>query len=443
MEAEAGQKKNESLGIGAVSGTNFMKEVEALAVSPPDDISEEMADSRDSLLGRFGAEREQVTVGLTPSLMALLVIFNAVTTALYTLLYKVGSSVYGHKHAAFLIWATCVVEYSFCTCVVLFKLGWRWGRRSSEPSSSSASVNAITVPPKVDSKLQYLGKNALVALCSSVPALIWAVTGVQVLSSIQAVLNLLLIPCTYFLARTFLKQRFHWWHQLGCALVVLGAGIAIIPSLREAAGSTPTGSAQPLVLVICYFLFAAANLPYAYQYIVVERMLRAGNDLFGLEMTSGWLQVLMLLILSPLQATLLRALGEEPKPFSLSAGFECFMGRDPDCLSVGAGVEKTVMPSWWPAFVLMIVSVASLFNDLAYYVLVQYGSAIFMAVAEGASAALVAVVATASFMGPYRETANVYMALSCIVCSFGMLAWQRGEHHAGSNTIHEEPNKFR
>ena len=412
----------------------------ACPMSPPDDVSEEMSDSRDSLLGRFGAEREQVTAGLTPSLMALLVIFNAVTTALYTLLYKVGSSVYGHKHAAFLIWATCVVEYSFCTCVVLCKLGWRWGRRSSEPSSS-ASVHAIAVPPKVDSKLQYLGKNALVALCSSVPALIWAVTGVQVLSSIQAVLNLLLIPCTYFLARTFLKQRFHWWHQLGCALVVLGAGIAIIPSLREAAGSTPTGSAQPLVLVVCYFLFAAANLPYAYQYIVVERMLRAGNDLFGLEMTSGWLQVLMLLILSPLQATLLRALGEEPKPFSLSAGFECFMGRDPDCLSVGAGVEKTVMPSWWPAFVLMIVSVASLFNDLAYYVLVQYGSAIFMAVAEGASAALVAVVATASFMGPYRETANVYMALSCIVCSFGMLAWQRGEHHAGSSTIHEEPNK--
>ena len=57
-------------------------------MSPPDDVSEEMSDSRDSLLGRFGAEREQVTAGLTPSLMALLVIFNAVTTALYTLLYR-------------------------------------------------------------------------------------------------------------------------------------------------------------------------------------------------------------------------------------------------------------------------------------------------------------------------------------------------------------------
>ena len=160
--------------------------------------------------------------------------------------------------------------------------------------------------------------------------------------------------------------------------------------------------------------------------------------MFGLEMTSGWLQVGMLLTLAPLQGTLLRALGEEPSPFSLAEGLECFLGRDPDCLSAGTGDEKIAMPSWWPGFILIVVSVASLFNDLAYYVLVKYGSAIFMSVAEGASASLVAAMATASFMGPYRETGNVYMVVSCVVCSFGMVAWYRGERHAALSTEHVE-----
>ena len=431
---------------------------------------------------------EKDGLGLTPSRMVLLVIFNAVTTALYTLLLKVASSVYGNKHATFLIWAVCVVEYSCCSCVVLCSLLAGKCMRSLEPTpdssvpiaalaagtllsptvsdrasiaptvacaalepaalaaltlTSATSVN-LTSAPSVNaqalkeqsavSTLEYLRLNALAALCSSVPDLVWAVTGVQVLGSIQAVLNLLLIPCTYILARLFLKQHFHWWQKLGCVVVVLGAGVALIPSLSNDDGSASTVSLSPLMLGVCYFLFAAANLPYAYQYIVVERMLRAGHGLFGLEMTSGWLQVGMLLTLAPLQGTLLRTLGEEPSPFSLAEGLECFLGRDPDCLSSGTGDEKIAMPSWWPGFILIVVSVASLFNDLAYYVLVKYGSAIFMSVAEGASASLVAAMATASFMGPYRETGNVYMVVSCIVCSFGMLAWYRGERHAALST---------
>ena len=432
-------------------------------------------------------ESEHVSFGLTPSRMVLLVIFNAVTTALYTLLLKVASSVYGNKHATFLIWAVCVVEYSCCSCVVLCSLLAGKCMRSLEPTPDSSvppttnaalaagtllspAVSATSFAPTVTcaalepaalaaltltsapsvnaqalkersavSSLEYLRLNALAALCSSVPDLVWAVTGVQVLGSIQAVLNLLLIPCTYILARLFLKQHFHWWQKLGCVVVVLGAGVALIPSLsNDDDSSAPTVSVSPLMLGVCYFLFAAANLPYAYQYIVVERMLRAGHGLFGLEMTSGWLQVGMLLTLAPLQGTLLRALGEEPSPFSLAEGLECFLGRDPDCLSAGTGDEKIAMPSWWPGFILIVVSVASLFNDLAYYVLVKYGSAIFMSVAEGASASLVAAMATASFMGPYRETGNVYMVVSCIVCSFGMLAWYRGERHAALSTEHIE-----
>ena len=423
-------------------------------------------------------ETEHVSFGLTPSRMVLLVIFNAVTTALYTLLLKVASSVYGNKHATFLIWAVCVVEYSCCSCVVLCSLLAGKCMRSLVPTPDSSvppttnaallspAVSATSIAPTVTcaalepaalaaltlisapsvnaqalkersavSTLEYLRLNALAALCSSVPDLVWAVTGVQVLGSIQAVLNLLLIPCTYILARLFLKQHFHWWQKLGCVVVVLGAGVALIPSLsNDDDSSAPTVSVSPLMLGVCYFLFAAANLPYAYQYIVVERMLRAGHGLFGLEMTSGWLQVGMLLTLAPLQGTLLRTLGEEPSPFSLAEGLECFLGRDPDCLSAGTGDEKIAMPSWWPGFILIVVSVASLFNDLAYYVLVKYGSAIFMSVAEGASASLVAAMATSSFMGPYRETGNMYMVVSCIVCSFGMLAWYRGERHAALST---------
>ena len=43
----------------------------------------------------------------------------------------------------------------------------------------------------------------------------------------------------------------------------------------------------------------------------------------------------MLLLLAPLQASLLQMLGQDPEPFSFQGGFDCFMGRDDECRRMG------------------------------------------------------------------------------------------------------------
>lgn len=144
----------------------------------------------------------------------------------------------------------------------------------------------------------------------------------------------------------------------------------------------------------------------------------------ALEVSTGWLEVALLLMLSPLQGLLLRALGEEPEPFSFEGGWRCFRGADEACLRNGDGPLR---PVWWPALMHLALSTSSLLNDFAYLLLTKYGSAVYMSVADGFSAPIVALVATAPFMGPYREAPSSWVFAGCTVTTLGMVSWAKGE----------------
>jgi len=144
------------------------------------------------------------------------------------------------------------------------------------------------------------------------------------------------------------------------------------------------------------------------------------------EVTTGWLEVIMLIILTPAQGLMLGFLGEEAVPFSFSGGVDCFMGRDLKCLSAGGEMTET----WWPAFLMFAVGAASTLNDLAYLLLTLYGSAMYMTVANGLSASVVSLATTLHFMGHYRESFSVFTLLSCITCTLGMVVWAETEQNA-------------
>jgi hypothetical protein len=106
---------------------------------------------------------------------------------------------------------------------------------------------------------------------------VMAVTGVQVRSSLQSILSLLLVPCTYALTVTLLKRRLPWACALGATLVVVGASMAGLSSLVEPSDEEFGPHPSPFTEVLCVVLYAAMNLPYAYQYIVTERLFIEGH----------------------------------------------------------------------------------------------------------------------------------------------------------------------
>jgi hypothetical protein len=180
-------------------------------------------------------------------------------------------------------------------------------------------------------------------------------------------------------------------------------------------------------------MFEGMNLPYAYQYIVSEQLFQKGYGLLALEVYSGWLEVGFLLLLAPLQGTLLRFLGQKPEEFSFAAGFDCMLGST--CLDDGNGGQ---MAPWWPAFILFAAAVSSVMNDLAYLLLTKYGSAVYMTVADGFSVSVVGVVTTFHIMGRYREHFSLFTLMSCFICTLGMIAWVKGEEQGQQDTRKED-----
>lgn len=353
---------------------------------------------------------------VSPFFMALLVIFNLVTTVAYVIMYKVGQTVLTQKNTLFLTIFSSIVEFGIGTIIVIINVL----RGNLKICSNTTSGNL--------SRRMYVQSVVLVAGASSIPLFVWAVTGPQVRGSVQGIFNLLLVPCTYFLSITVLKRTYPLLCKVGCALVLLGAVISTVSSLKQSDDGVGDTNEQTslLTVVLCHISYAVAYSMYAYQYIVTEQVLHTGSDLWMLQSLCGWVEVIFMVCITPLQSIALRALGEDPLPFSFEGGFRCLAGQDLACrqpMADGGELE----PVWWPLFVFFAVSVSSVFNDLAYMLLTKYGSAAFMSVSDGASVGMVALVTTMPFMGSIREEPNVYMVLSCVICGVGMLAWYKGE----------------
>mmetsp|Transcript_4240 Transcript_4240/g.8112 ORF Transcript_4240/g.8112 Transcript_4240/m.8112 type:complete len:466 (+) Transcript_4240:160-1557(+) len=389
-------------------------------------------------------------------------IFNVITTALYTIVFEIGQDVYGNANAAFYNLCVSVIQFAMGS-ILLVVISLREKAVLREVSLESPPVifsNAVDTPSEINCKTTdwyFVRSILIIAVCCSIANFVWAVTGVQVKASLQSIMGLLLIPCTYLLTITLLKRKMPILCQVGACLVVFGALVAALGGLISRTSSVGAGgddhddedndannssdrqdsmaNASIFTVVMCYLMFEGMNLPYAYQYIVSERLFHKGYGLWALEVYSGWLEVGFLLLLAPLQGILLRLLGQKPEEFSFSAGFDCMLGSA--CLDDGDGGQ---MVPWWPAFILFAAAVSSVMNDFAYLLLTKYGSAVYMTVADGFSVSVVGVVTTFRFMGRYREGFSVFTLVSCVICTLGMIAWVKGEEQGGRQDIRKEDN---
>jgi hypothetical protein len=128
-------------------------------------------------------------------------------------------------------------------------------------------------------------------------------------------------------------------------------------------------------------------------------------------------------MLSPLQSVFLRFTGQQPDPFDFGEGFQCFLGRDPDC---GLG--------WGPSLLFGVYCVASIFNDASYLCLTKYGSAAFMTVVDGFAVPLIELFMALPLMGRFREPFNKMNILGTAFCTMGMVFWAKGESEEEART---------
>jgi hypothetical protein len=385
-------------------------------------------------------------------------IFNVITTALYTIVFEIGQDVYGNANAAFYNLCVSIVQFAVGS-ILLVIISLREKAVVHELSPALPADFSNTDPANETNRKStdwyFLRSILIIAACCSTANFVWAVAGVQVKASLQAIMGLFLIPCTYLLTVTLLKRKMPILCQVGACLVVLGALVAalggVINRSRDAVGENDgkfddsvggdsskmqqdsISNASVFTIVMCYLMFEGMNLPYAYQYIVSERLFHKGYGLWALEVYSGWLEVGFLLLLAPLQGILLRFLGQKSEEFSFSTGFDCMLGSA--CLDDGSGGQ---MAPWWPAFILFAAAISSIMNDFAYLLLTKYGSAVYMTVADGFSVSVVGVVTTFRFMGRYREDFSLFTLMSCVLCTLGMIAWVKGEEHGQQDTRKED-----
>ena len=164
----------------------------------------------------------------------------------------------------------------------------------------------------------------VIALACAIPNFLWAITSVKINTSLQAILSLLLIPCTYFLSSLMLKRKFSLWCKLGAIVVIAGALLAASSALFSEGGAEEVGDGKAkkssdFTRIMCIIIFSFLYLPSAYQYIITEQLFTDGHALWQLDVASGWLFFFFVLMISPLQRVVLIWLGEAPETFSVSS----------------------------------------------------------------------------------------------------------------------------
>lgn len=359
-------------------------------------------------------------------LLAFLLVFNVATSSLYTIANKVCQDVYGNANAAFYNLAASIVQFSIGTVVLLCTQFSSKGSTQKEtvvclenvvaPDYGAAESNRIPDRRKIKTAARIL----LIAVCCAVPNTVWAITGVQVKVSLQSLMGLLSIPCTYLLTVMVLKRTLPLGCKVGAFLVVLGTFIGSLASLHDE--DIPAPGASPYTASLCCMVFALMYLPYSYQYIVTESLFLEGHSLWAVEVCSGWLEVAILCMIAPAQGWLLESLGEEPQPFNITQGVDCLRGRA--CLDDGHGGQTA---TWWPAFLLFGLASSSVLNDMTYLIVTKYCSAACMTVASGFSTSVVGFISLAHFMGRYQETFSYCTIIAFAVSTAGMVAWSKGE----------------
>ena len=327
-----------------------------------------------------------------------LVLANLLTTASYTIVYKIAQDTYTNKNSTWLLNFSNVMEYGVTSCVwILYALYCRY------KPLTEGSVRDWKKESGLICSWAVFRQMLVIALCCSCATFIWAVSGPSTPADVQSLLNTLLVPYTFLLSMWLLKKRYNWYCKISAILVVIGTLL----------GTLTPADAEQKPCYLCYVMFGLAQFPYAYQYIVTERAFCSGIGLFFLEIYSGWIEVLLTFCFSPLQGWILGLLGETQEEYSWKNGWSCFLGQN-EC-----GNEAF----WWA----MALVFASVTNDIAYLMLTKFGSATFMSVADGFSIPVVNIFMSARFLGRYREASSSLNLVGALICLLGMVFWGKGE----------------
>lgn len=166
---------------------------------------------------------------------------------------------------------------------------------------------------------------AVIALCDSFADTLASVGGVNTPGSWQTLLQQLTIPAVMLVSFFTLRARFGGVQVAGASTIVLGAALAIVPTLT--AGDTRKNGHVRWYSVLIY---AVSQFPTATSSVLKEKAFRRGAlDVFYLTTVVSWIQLGLTWMWAPLLS--LPGFGGVPLrevPSTFREGFYCFIGHD-------------------------------------------------------------------------------------------------------------------
>jgi drug/metabolite transporter (DMT)-like permease len=297
----------------------------------------------------------------------------------------------------------------------------------------------------------------------------------------QTILNLLVIPITMVSAFLFLKTRFPRGQQLGAAIVILGAAVAVVPSLVSGAGSGDGGGGGGAAAQMRWYavlIYFTSNFPTAFSSVYKEAafrvrpaqdddggdadsavLLAARNsdaadaadaaetdgeitceddlDVFLLTAYVTTFQLLVGFMLVPLLAVPgFGGISLREIPANLRDGFRCF--RDSDPLTAAAGEGDGTLCEHATLILLLYVGVNFAFN-LLNLAITKHASASLTAIAYSVRLPLVNIAYTVRpLMGRWAERFSAWSIAGLVVTLGGFSLYQ----YSAPRSAEEEPEGY-
>ena len=150
-----------------------------------------------------------------------LVLANLLTTACYTVVYKIAQDTFTNKNSTWLLNFSNIIEYAVTSGVwILYALYCRYlshpDDEELDESEDWKTQSGLICSWKVFRQM------LVIALCCSCATFIWAVSGPSTPADVQSLLNALLVPCTFLLSMWLLKKHYNRYCQISAILVVIG-----------------------------------------------------------------------------------------------------------------------------------------------------------------------------------------------------------------------------
>jgi drug/metabolite transporter (DMT)-like permease len=167
-----------------------------------------------------------------------------------------------------------------------------------------------------------LWKFAMFAFFDASAAFLYAIGAPNTPATLQNVINQAIIPLTMLVTVLLVRVSYKWLKQLGAFIILLGAGIAIIPVFVN---DNSFGTSAFWYKILIYF---CNNIPQAFSNVTKEMALHnVSMDVWYMGAWVAWFQLFWTLCFLPITA--LPGFGGIPfdeMPTQIKYGFLCFLG---------------------------------------------------------------------------------------------------------------------